>query len=172
MRLSINYLIITLLLSFVSCQEYKNKISAFEVIAEQLKFENNNMTKKHYVVANKSIQIIEGDYEKLLSKININRRKSIEELVNEINNGIDKCSFDSVSDFPFLSTEENSSNLDSTIIAGVFSLSCISYDSKNNIGIYYFRYICGLNCGDSGFVIFSKVVDKVRISEIIYTGIS
>jgi len=171
MRLITAYFTV-LLLFLAACKEYENEVSAFEIIAQQLKYENFNVTSKHYVVANESIKIIEGDYEKLLSKINNNIRKSVEELVNNINKDNEKCRFDALSDFPFLYSEENSTNVDRTIIAGVFSLSCISYDSENNIGLYYFRYTCGLDCGESGFVIFSKVLDKVRINEIIYTGIS
>ena len=157
----------------VSCKSSKNRagVSAFDVVAGQLRYENYDTVGKQYIVTSEPIHIVDSDFEKLSSRINTKLKESVTRLVKNIAKEEVGCRFDAPSDYPFLLSGEDK-NVDSKNITGVFSLSCIEYDLEENVGLYYFRYVCGSECGESGFVLFSMDNAQINIKDIIYTGIS
>ncbi len=156
-----------------SCKTSKNRasVSALDVVAAQLGHENYDTINERYIIANESIRIVDGDSEKLSNRLNTNLKEVAIRLIKNIAKDEARCRFDAPSDYSFLLSEENES-VNSKNITGVFSLSCIEYDPEENVGLYYFRYVCGSECGEAGFVLFSMDNIQVNIKDIVYTGVS
>ena len=150
-------------------------ISVTTVLSKQISFEKQDTLRKKYAIGSTSIKVTDRAVQKLLAEVDTSHKERLLKLSEKLVNSTSTCRFTEDTKYPFLLVvdEKSLDNLSKDEIGGIFGVSCIEFDAEHNIGLYFFSYACGLECGHSGFVIYKQDQNQnISILDIIYTGIS